>query len=518
MKLRQIAFAFAASVLATPALGGPKTAAEARGPQMVERFLKGREILSAAAEATGGAKTIAAMTGVGITVAGGISNDVQGYSAALIGAPARDGEFRSVNQFDLAGGRFSQQFSQQLAGGFGLDFATRYAGGTAYNLRNNGRQYTVSANAPSPAAGGGFVAIAARYVPALLLQRALANFRSAAWVGDSDLGRGLGKADIVEFSWDETTRYRLYVARSDKKIRRVDALAPDAVVADDAAVTILSGDQTVAGLAFPQRVESYRRGVRTLELRVSGVEVNPAFADDAFAPPADYALVKDDVVRTDQRADGLYEVSGLGGGTYRSQFVVMSDFVVAFEAPLGLGPSRQIIAEIRKAAGEKPIRYVVVSHFHADHAGGVGAYADIGATVLSAGENRKILSAYAASRPAFLGLEGLRGDVSLAFEAVGREGREITDSAGRALRIVDIPGIPHVERMLALYDSKTETIINGDLFSRLVRWNETFDRFAEFLARGEPKISLVLGTHHEPLSREELMAIAAEAGAAEAGE
>ena len=67
---------------------------------------------------------------------------------------------------------------------------------------------------------------------------------------------------------------------------------------------------------------------------------------------------------------------------------------------------------------------------------------------------------------------------------------------------------PHVERLLTLYDPQTRTIMNGDLFSRLVRWNKTFDVFARWLERGDVPVDTILGTHHEPLTRDALLAVA----------
>ncbi len=134
----------------------------------------------------------------------------------------------------------------------------------------------------------------------------------------------------------------------------------------------------------------------------------------------------------------------------------MDDFVVAFEAPLGIPQTRQVIAEIRRVASDKPIRYVVISHFHADHAGGVGAYVEAGATILSSPENRAVLQTYAASnRPQFQGQEGPRANVAMQFQAVPQRGYDIIDGIGGRLRVIDFAGASHVDHMLALHDPES---------------------------------------------------------------
>ena len=211
-------------------------------------------------------------------------------------------------------------------------------------------------------------------------------------------------------------------------------------------------------------------------------------------------------------AGRVHEVRGLAGGTYQVPFVVMDDFVVAYEAPLGIPATRQVISEIRKVAGDKPIRYVVVSHFHADHAGGVGAYAEIGATILSSTANRAILETYARNnRPRFQGQEGPRSDVAIVFEAVPPSGRTIVDARGGKLNVVDFPGNSHVEGMLALHDPESGILMGADHHISAVAWNPTFQRTAQW-TRQNSSVKLVLGTHDAPMSREALLARASEEG------
>ena len=312
---------------------------------------------------------------------------------------------------------------------------------------------------------------------------------------------------MVEVSFDEATRFRIHVSRASRLIRRVEALAPDPISADDVSVAELSGEQTIGGVVFPTQIRALRRGVPTQTLTVRDVAINPAFTDADFSPPEGFRRVENDgQVRTSQIAGRVYEVSGLAGGTYQVPFVVMDDFVVAYEAPLGVPQSRQVIAEIRRVAGDKPIRYVVISHFHADHAGGVGAFAEAGATVLSSAENEAVLRTYASSnRPQFQGQEGPRTDLAMNFEAVPAGGRDIVDRAGGRLRIIDFPRNSHVEHMLALYDSDSGVFMGADHYIEAVIWNPTFETTARWV-RENANANIILGTHVRPLTRDAYLA------------
>lgn len=492
------------SQTSAPAAAPGATLPQPLRAEMVDRFYRGRAVINEAAQAAGGAQALRAMTALSFAVSGDVSNDVQGYSASRIGNPARDGSQRVINRFDFAGQRFYQRVEQEFESGYNSAFSTIWRGGTQHSVRYVTRDYSETASAPSPFAAGGAVMVVSRWLAPVILQRALQNFRSAAWVGESTVGGAA--ADVVEFSFDEATRFRIHVTRADHKIRRVEALAPDPVSADDASVADLSGDQTIAGVVFPTRIVASRRGATTLNLALGEVSINPMFTDADFAPPASFALHNDAApVRAIQIAGRVYEVSGLAGGTYRVPFVIMDDFVIAYEAPLGVPATRQVIAEIRRVAGDKPIRYVVISHFHSDHAGGVGAYADIGATILSSEENRKILQEYASNRSQFQGQEGRRTDVTLQFEAVPARGYDITDRTGSRLRVIDFAGEGHVEHMLALHDPQSRVVMGADHHIAAVAWNRTFDRFARWV-RSADDVDTILGVHNRPMSRADLLA------------
>lgn len=475
--------------------------------EMVERFYRGRAIINEAVQAAGGAQALRGINAIAYVAAGELSNDVQGYAAANIGSPARDGDVRYVNRLDFAGGRFYQELQQHFDSGYDAAFATIWRGGTQYFSRSIPSDYTETANAPSPFAAGGAVMVSSRWLPPVILQRALQNFRSVAWVGEGATADGA--ADIVELSFDEATRFRVYVSRASHLIQRVEAVAPDPIVADDLSVAEMSGQQTVAGIVFPAHVRALRRGAPTQTLALTGITINPSFSAADFSPPEGFARIDASTqVRATQIAGRVYEVSGLAGGTYQVPFVVMDDFVVAYEAPLGIAQTRQVIAEIRRIAGDKPIRYVVISHFHSDHAGGVGAYVDAGATVLASAGNQLALQAYAAgNRPQYQGLEGPRSDVVMQFQAIPEGGYDIVDRAGSHLRVIDFAGTSHVDHMLALFDPETGVLMGADHYIEAVLWNPTFERTANWVQRNRG-VAIILGVHTQPASRDDFLASA----------
>jgi glyoxylase-like metal-dependent hydrolase (beta-lactamase superfamily II) len=69
-------------------------------------------------------------------------------------------------------------------------------------------------------------------------------------------------------------------------------------------------------------------------------------------------------------------------GSANNLIVNLKDGLAILDAPVDEGQSRLIIHAAKARYGSKPIKYLVLTHHHMDHAGGVRAFAAEGATVL----------------------------------------------------------------------------------------------------------------------------------------
>jgi glyoxylase-like metal-dependent hydrolase (beta-lactamase superfamily II) len=101
------------------------------------------------------------------------------------------------------------------------------------------------------------------------------------------------------------------------------------------------------------------------------------------------AQVGTSAVSVDRLADGVYL---LGGGPANSIAVEFKTFVAVFEAPTSEARSLAVIEQIAKLMPGKPIRYLVNSHQHFDHIGGIRTYLHIGATILTQRKNITFLN------------------------------------------------------------------------------------------------------------------------------
>jgi glyoxylase-like metal-dependent hydrolase (beta-lactamase superfamily II) len=91
------------------------------------------------------------------------------------------------------------------------------------------------------------------------------------------------------------------------------------------------------------------------------------------------------------------------GGTHHSLIAEMSDYLIVFDAPVSDGQSKWVLDAARAKYPGKPVRYLVLTHHHMDHAGGFRAYAAQGATLVvgkgAAEHYRRVLAAPATRNP-----------------------------------------------------------------------------------------------------------------------
>jgi glyoxylase-like metal-dependent hydrolase (beta-lactamase superfamily II) len=84
------------------------------------------------------------------------------------------------------------------------------------------------------------------------------------------------------------------------------------------------------------------------------------------------------------------------GGTHHSLIVELGDALVVFDAPVSDWQANWTIAAAQAKSPGKPIKYLVLTHHHMDHVGGLRAYAAVGATLVvgkgNADHFRKVLA------------------------------------------------------------------------------------------------------------------------------
>src|SRR5438094_8312329 len=151
-------------------------------------------------------------------------------------------------------------------------------------------------------------------------------------------------------------------------------------------------------------------------------------------------------------------------GSDRQRLAVeMKDHVIMNEAPFFEERSFDVIKAVEEKIPGKPIKYLVVTHFHIDHSGGIRAYAAKGATILMQETNMPFLKTLL-SRPKTMRPDSLAKAANITPNVEGVKDMKSLSDGERTVELRDLPN-PHSSGMLMVYLPKEKILFESDLFT-----------------------------------------------------
>ena len=211
-------------------------------------------------------------------------------------------------------------------------------------------------------------------------------------VGPSDAGLSQygRKVTVVSFT---IGKYRVNGTINDKNlVELTDTWFPNPVYGDMDYEMRFTKYKDFGGVQFPTLLHVHQGDPRLnpahnyYEYNVTDVKANVAVATMPVPDAVRTAVAAPVKVESQRLADGAWL---LGGGTHNSVLVEFKDFAAVVEAPQNEARSLAVIEEVGRLVGNKPIKYVVNTHHHFDHAGGLRTYLSQGTTVITHETNRQ---------------------------------------------------------------------------------------------------------------------------------
>ena len=264
-----------------------------------------------------------------------------------------------------------------------------------------------------------------------------------------------GDRRVIDFS--EPGRFTASVWISpDGLVERVDSMLPNPVMGDTASTILFSGYREAGGIRFPAHIEQHVGGFMVLDLQVTQVQPNAPVSIEL--PPSVASFTEQ--VAVEKAADGVWF---LGGGSHNSVLVEMKDHLVLVESPLYDGRAQAVLAQAHALVPGKPVRYVVNSHHHFDHSGGLRAAAAAGATLVVSEQARpwfeRVLAHANTINPDALARAGGK------FTLLGVNGQRTFNDGSREIDIFMIEDSIHSQGFMMVWLPKERLLIEADAYT-----------------------------------------------------
>lgn len=169
------------------------------------------------------------------------------------------------------------------------------------------------------------------------------------------------------------------------------------------------------------------------------------------------------VVVDDDLGNGAWLITG----GYGAVVVNFKDYLVVVEAPSNEARSLAVIAEAHKLVPNKPIKYVINTHAHFDHAGGLRTYVAEGATIVTSQGNKGYWEMLLANphtlQPDKMSM--MNPQPKIKVEYVG-ESKKMTGGENE-IDLYHIQNSMHTDSDLMVYLPKQKALIEADEFNVL---------------------------------------------------
>jgi glyoxylase-like metal-dependent hydrolase (beta-lactamase superfamily II) len=283
------------------------------------------------------------------------------------------------------------------------------------------------------------------------------GFLNGAMQNSATARKGKGGTEV---SFTAMSKFKvLEIIDTQGMVTKAETRIPNPVLGDMLVETDYSAYKDFNGVKFPTVIVQKQGGYPLLDLTVTEVKTEvplqlsvPDTVKQAKLPPV--------VVQTQKLGDGLW---WLGGGSHHSVVVEYPTYITVIESPLNDERALAVIAEAKKLVPNKPIKYLVNTHNHFDHLGGVRAFIPEGATIITNAMNKpyyeKVFNA-----PHTLAPDRFSQNPKKATYLTVKDKYVLADG-GREIDIYHIENDNHNEGMLMVYVPKEKVPLEADDFT-----------------------------------------------------
>ena len=294
-------------------------------------------------------------------------------------------------------------------------------------------------------------------------------------------------------------------------LERVQTWVPNPVVGDMYYENVYTNYREVGGVQIPRfhQHQDYDDGAHAPNVSGGDHAFGLETVSDLQANAAAALTVPDNVmnaniqpvrVESERLGDGVWLIAG---GSHHSVAVEFDDHVAIIEAPLNEERSLAVIDEVNRRIPNKPIRFIVTTHHHWDHLGGLRAYVHEGATVVTHEGNKPYYQEVL--RAGLWTLEPDRFSLhppeewseGYIFETLSE--KYVLADHTRTVELYNVQGLAHAAGMLIAYIPSEKIVVQADLYTAgAAAPNASARTFHRNLQRLDLDVETIVGIHGSP--------------------
>jgi glyoxylase-like metal-dependent hydrolase (beta-lactamase superfamily II) len=252
-------------------------------------------------------------------------------------------------------------------------------------------------------------------------------------------------------------------------VTKVETRVDNAVVGDLLVEYEYSAYQNMNGVQVPTRIVQKQAGMQTFDAEIKSATPNPSNLTALLTPPPPPAggpgggpggpPPAPAAPAVDKLGEGAFKI----GGNYASLAIDMGDHILVVESGQSDARGQAVMAAAKQAIPNKPIRFVVNSHPHFDHASGLSAAVAEGATILTHNNNEEVLERLLSGPRTLTGDSLSKSTVKRLNVVQGVGDRDVRK--GTNGKVVELHRVPneHSDGMLIVYLPAEKVVWSADI-------------------------------------------------------
>ncbi len=268
------------------------------------------------------------------------------------------------------------------------------------------------------------------------------------------------KYTVVTFTAPNEAKMNGYID-AENMLDRVETWVDTPMLGDTLLEADYSGYRDFGGVKFPTAIEVKEGAFPILDVSVSDVKPNaPANTqgNPAGAPQTPPAT-------SQKLADGVYLILP----AYAALAVDFKDYIVIIEGPQSEERANAIIAEAKRVIPNKPVKYVVNTHNHFDHSGGLRTFIAEGATIITYQGNKAYYEKIFALPHTLNPDRQSAAKKKISIETM--TDKKVLTDGNHVIELHRLQGSNHNDGLIVAYLPKEKILVEADAFNPPVQPN-----------------------------------------------